>query len=318
MANIVFPSTNDEDKQKNEAAKKELIMAYLVPLTIHTLIIALYNYVVIPYYRAFPNTDYYVWVRGIFRLIIHPILCQINLSVATFFCKEYPQVAHHLTVGVVFGVWVETAMLGRFLISTVGTTTGSLGTAAAVGVAEIAVRSFVKKKEHLVNYVLYRITKKVDWNEHKENAYSAQFNNNIMVVDFVSIIVIPFLLKFFYPHRLLFNFSYSYDMAPKTVDLATSAIAQFSIDFVVNFFCIIMESHLGIPDVKVWRRHRVVYIIWEVVNYIQIITLIVYLFKTLPATYFCDSVDPCSCRDTGYQSLLLFIPMQLCKNNTTS
>ena len=31
-------------------------------------------------------------IRGVFRMIVHPIICQINLSIASIFCKKYPTI----------------------------------------------------------------------------------------------------------------------------------------------------------------------------------------------------------------------------------
>jgi hypothetical protein len=310
MANIVFPV--DGEGKRDKKAVMGMINAYLLPLTVHTIIIAIYNFIIIPYYRVFKSE----WEKGLFRLLVHPLLCQINLGIAAYFCKRYPNVEHHLTVGVVFGVWVETAMLGRFMIATVGTTAGSVGTAAAVGAVDILVRAFTRKKEHILNYAFWKILKSDDYDQRKEISYLAQFNNNMMVVDTISVLVMPFLLKFFWKHRLLFNFSYD-TVPPTDIDLFTNAAAQFCIELISHFVCIVLETHLKIPDIKSWRRHRVVYIIWEVLNYIQILTLIIYVFKTLPAVFFCTSTDPCSCTKGGYQELALLKAEGLCNFNNT-
>lgn len=98
----------------------------------------------------------------------------------------------------------------------------------------------------------------------------------------------------------------------ESMALFKSGAAQFCIDIVVHYVSIVVETNLGIPDVKVWWKHRGIYIIWEILNYIQILALIVYVFKTLPLAFYCDSTDPCSCNKHGYQALVLLNNMTLC------
>eukprot|EP00026_Physarum_polycephalum_P015696 Phypoly_transcript_16436.p1 GENE.Phypoly_transcript_16436~~Phypoly_transcript_16436.p1 ORF type:complete len:204 (+),score=27.27 Phypoly_transcript_16436:170-781(+) len=202
-------------------------------------------------------------------------------------------------------------MFGRFLISTVGSFEGTLFTAAALGVVEIVMRSLVKKKDHVMNWAIYKLTGKIDYNEKKEFHFLAQFNNSMMVVDKIGIFVVPFMLHFFYKHKLLFNFSYG-DMELSSYALFKSGLAQFCIDVVVHYVSIVVETNLGIPDIKVWWKHRGIYIIWEILNYIQILTLVIYVFKTLPLAFYCHSTNPCSCHHTGYQALTLFNEENLC------
>jgi hypothetical protein len=41
----------------------------------------------------------------------------------------------------------------------------------------------VKKKDHVINWVFYKLTGTIEYNERKEFHFLAQFNNGMMVVD---------------------------------------------------------------------------------------------------------------------------------------
>jgi len=66
----------------------------------------------------------------------------------------------------------------------------------------------------------------------------------------------------------------------ESMALFKSGAAQFCIDIVVHYVSIVVETNLGIPDVKVWWKHRGIYIIWEVC-FIFIFFLSAYLFFSL-------------------------------------
>ena len=55
---------------------------------------------------------------------------------------------------------------------------GTLVTAAALGVIEI-----MRKTEHLVQWIVYKLTGRIQYYEKKEINFIAQFNNGLMVVD---------------------------------------------------------------------------------------------------------------------------------------
>jgi len=195
---------------------------------------------------------------------------------------------------------------GRFLIATVGSLSDQILTSIAAGAVEIAMRALILKKERVINWAQIRFLKsKLNYNEAKERAYAAQFNNNAMVVEHASIIVVPFLLHFFYKHRLVFNFSYTSEEASVEM-MYRSALVQFFIQTIVHFVSCVLESELKIPNIQVWMKERWVYAVWEIANFVQILTLIIYVFKTLPSAFFCDNTDPCSCRDINYQDFSLF------------
>jgi hypothetical protein len=73
----------------------------------------------------------------------------------------------------------------------------------------------------------------------------------------------------------------------------------------------LISSHLQFPSLPPLTVLQV-YLLWEIANFVQIITLIVYCFKTLPATFFCDSTDPCSCSRNSYFDLTLFFDASYC------
>lgn len=126
-----------------------LNLAYTLPLALHVVVIALYTFVIIPYYRYARITCSYLCLY--FSQNYHEFWCEICIQsfhssnnlpdqsctrfsflqtisasclIFLFYLTKlkYPKVKNqYLTTGVVFGIWVEAAVLGRFLIATVGT-----------------------------------------------------------------------------------------------------------------------------------------------------------------------------------------------------
>jgi len=138
----------------------------------------------------------------------------------------------------------------------------------------------------------------------KEYVFMAQFANNSMVVEKASIVVIPFLLVLFHRHRLVYDFSYQV-LPPDAALLAENAAAQFAIQTLVDYICIVVGNLQDIPINSLWRDKRVIYTLWEMANTVQIITLIIYMFRVLPFRAICTSLDPCSCTGGVSQSLAL-------------
>ena len=87
--------------------------------------------------------------------------------------------------------------------------------------------------------------------------------------------MVPFMLHFFHKHKLLFNFSYGATELAAS-DLFNSAVAQLSTVVLVHYVCIVVETNLDISDIKVWLKHRGIYI------YGRCVSLLSFLLSPLP------------------------------------
>ncbi|EGG20257.1 hypothetical protein DFA_07380 [Cavenderia fasciculata] len=278
---------------------------FSIPLAVHIVIIALYSFVIFPYYRLLDSAI----TRSVIRLVVHPVLSLVNLFVTKFFCKQYVNAKYpHLAAGITFGVVLEGSLFGRFLIATAGSEAATLSTSVITGLTEIALRVTANLQYDVIRYLAAKFIKlELAPEDETEKKFNAQCVINAMIVEKASIVTIPFFFHFFWKHRTVFNFSFT-ETPPNLNLLIESAAIQLAIDVVVDVVCLIGEMAQKMPIAKVYRENRVMYIIWEILNYIQMCILIIYVLKTLPSKLYCDTPNPCDCRVLFVKELFSFCP----------
>ncbi|KYQ92086.1 hypothetical protein DLAC_06923 [Tieghemostelium lacteum] len=286
-----------------------LPLIFAVPLLVHILIIGIYSFVLFPFYRTI-NSEV---ARVAIRILVHPILCRINLIVTQTFVKKYKNLKYpHLANAIVFGILVESALFGRFLIATVGSAKAQVVTSVLSGLGEILLRVAAPIITKLIDYLKNKfLNMKPEIETEIDREHNAQYIINSMVVEKSSILSIPFLLHFFWKHRLVFNFSFG--PTPPDLDaMIISAAIQLAIDLTADFISTCGEAIQNIPVIAVWKQSRVKYLIWEILNWLQMCTLIIYVLRTLPSTLYCSSDDPCTCSLFLRDELFYF-----CNKNST-
>jgi len=285
-------------------------------------------------YRSYNNE----LARSFIRIIIHPVLSFINNMVTATFVQDFLGTSPIFASGILLGTCIESAIFGQLMLVNIGSIGSTIGVTIGISAGNIFLRALVRRRISLVEWLF---TQKVgpfceekcccgcdEKSYYTSTIFYCMNSNYDMLTEISAIFVIPVMTFALYHHKLVFNLAYA-EEAPQVSDVLILASVQLVIQLITNYVSIVIYRSQKLPIFETFAEEPIRTVVWEVLNYVQMISLILALTSSLPFRFFCpengDTGNPCPdslvpCYGNGIpctcKNLNLVLYQPLCENYT--
>lgn len=82
--------------------RHNFLVIFGVPILVHMLIIGIYAYIILPFYRSISPRGNGPFLRFVFRVAVHPLINFVNAVVTQIFVPDFENTTSFLATGALF------------------------------------------------------------------------------------------------------------------------------------------------------------------------------------------------------------------------